>query len=106
MWTNRQIIENRIFEILTYIWNNTLEFPLKQNIKLFSLEEVNKLLEFLETGNYKYIYVLLDQKLKEIMWLKEELKMIRVWEKNKKKLNEEREEQEIEQEEIEKLINF
>lgn len=106
MWTDRQIIENRIFEILTYIENNTLEFPLKQNIKLFSLEEVNKLLEFLETWNYKYIYTLLDKKLKEIMWLKEELKMIRVWEKKKKKLYEEAKEQEIEQQELEQLINF
>jgi hypothetical protein len=49
MAINRQNIENRILNILTYIENNTLAFPLKQNIKLFSLKELEQLLEFLET---------------------------------------------------------
>ncbi len=106
MWTNRQVIENRIFEILNYISQGSLEFPLKQNIKLFSLPEINKLLEFLESWNYKYIYTLLDQKLKEIMWLKEELKMIKIKEKWQARVNKEKQEHEQEEQEIEKLINF
>jgi len=103
---DRQVIENRIFQILSYIWNNTLEFPLKQNIKLFSLSEINKLLEFLETWNYKYIYILLDQKLKEIMGLKEELKMIKIKEKWQGRVDEEKQEHKIEEQELEQLINF
>jgi hypothetical protein len=49
MAINRYNIEKRILDILTYIENNTLAFPLKQNIKLFSPKELKQLLEFLET---------------------------------------------------------
>jgi len=49
MATNKQNIEKRILDILTYIENNTLAFPLKQNINLFSLKELEQLLEFLES---------------------------------------------------------
>jgi len=49
MVINKQNIEKRILDILTYIENNTLAFPLKQNISLFSLKELEQLLEFLES---------------------------------------------------------
>jgi hypothetical protein len=49
MAKNRDYIEDRILHITTYIENKTLAFPLKQNIKLFSLKELEQLLEFLET---------------------------------------------------------
>ncbi len=106
MWIDRQIIENRILDILTYIEKNTLAFPLKENIKLFPLKELEQILEFLESWNLSYIYTLLDAKLKEYIWLIEELKMIQIWKKKKEKLSEEFEEQKIEEQELEQLINF
>lgn len=106
MWTDRQIIENRIFEILTYIENGSLALTLKQNIWLFSLKELQKLLEFLETWKLEPIYKFLDEKYKEYLWLKEELKMIKIWEKKKIKKVEELNERKQENSELELLINF
>lgn len=106
MWLEREKLENRILEILTYIEKNTLEFPLKQNIKLFSFKELEQLLEFLESWKLKLIYILLDSKLKEYMWLIEELKMLKIWKKKEKIQNKERIEHKQEEKEIEKLINF
>lgn len=106
MWADRQNLENRILEILTYIEQNTLEFPLKQNIKLFSIKELEQILGFLESWKLGSIYILLDNMLKEYMWLIEELKMIKVREKKNEKIKEEEIEHKKEEEEIEKLINF
>jgi len=106
MAINRQNIEKRILNILTYIENNTLAFPLKQNIKLFSLKELEQLLEFLETWNFEPIYKLIDKKYKEYLWLIEELKSIKI--KNKMSWFKEDEKREKQQEQIEldTLINF
>ena len=106
MAINRQNIEKRILNILTYIENNTLAFPLKQNIKLFSLKELEQLLEFLESWNLEPIYKLIDKKVKEYLWLIEELKSIKI----KKKMiwfkEEEKKEKQKEQIELNTLINF
>jgi len=106
MALNRLNIEKRIIEILSYIDNDTLAFPLKQNISLFSLKELEKLLEFLERWNIKIIYKLLDEKYKEYLWLIEELKTIKINEKKEQKLIEENSERKEEEKELEKLINF
>ena len=106
MATNKQNIEKRILDILTYIENNTLAFPLKQNINLFSLKELEQLLEFLESWNLKPIYVLIDLKYKEYIWLMEELKTIKIQNKLNKKKKLELMERKEEQKELNNLLNF
>lgn len=106
MATNKQKVEQRILDILTYIENNTLAFPLKQNISLFSLKELEQLLEFLESWSFDPIYKLIDNKYKEYLWLIEEFKSIRI--KNKISLYKQKEikEKEQEQSELNTLLHF
>ena len=106
MVENRQYIENRILEILTYIWDNTLAFPLKQNISLFSLKELKQLLEFLETWNLEPIYKFLDEKYKEYLAIIEEIKSIKIKNKKETKLQEEEKERINEQWKLDLLLNF
>ena len=106
MAKNRQNIEYKIFNILTYIENKTLAFPLKQNISLFSLKELEQLLEFLETWNLKSIYILIDYKYKEYLWLLEELKTIKIQKEVNKRKIQEKEEKEKEKQELQNLLNF
>lgn len=106
MWTNRQIVEDRIFEVLTYIKGGQLAFPLKQNINLFSTKELQQMLDFLESGSLDPIYQFLDDKYKEYLWLMEELKMLKVNEKKQEKIKEENTERKEELTELETLINF
>lgn len=106
MLENRKEIEDKILKIITYIEQHTLEFPLKQNIKLFSLKELKQLLEFLESWDLTPLYHLLDEKIKEYKWIMEEIKMIKIWKKKKIKQLMEESEHKKEEEEAEKLINF
>jgi transcriptional regulator of NAD metabolism len=106
MATNRQEVERRILDILTYIENNTLAFPLKQNINLFSLKELEQLLEFLESWNLEPIYNLIDSKYKEYLGLIEELKSIKIRNKMTWFKEEEQKEKEKEQLELNTLLNF
>ena len=106
MAKNRQNIEYRIFNILTYIEDNTLAFPLKQNINLFSLKELEQLLEFLESWNLEYIYKLIDLKYKEYLWLIEELKSIKIKNKMIHQKDEEQEDRKKEELELNTLLNF
>lgn len=106
MSTNRASIENRIFNILTYIEQKTLAFPLKQNIWLFSLKELNILLEFLESWKLKPIYILIDLKYKEYLWLIEELKTLQIKRKSSKRIQDEINEQKLEEKELNNLLNF
>lgn len=106
MALNRQEIENKILNILTYLEQNTLAFPLKQNINLFSLKELEQLLEFLESWKLEPIYNFLDEKYKEYMWLIEELKTINISKKVNIKKQEEENERNKEAKELELLINF
>jgi len=103
---NRESIEERIFQILTYIENNTLAFPLKQNIWLFSLKELEQLLEFLESWNLEPIYNLIDSKYKEYLWLLEELKALKIKQKMESVISEEQLEKREEQLELNTLLNF
>jgi hypothetical protein len=45
----RKNIENRIFEIVRYTKNESLEFLLNKNLNLFSKKELETILSFLET---------------------------------------------------------
>ena len=103
---NRESIEERIFQILTYIENNTLAFPLKQNISLFSLKELEQLLEFLESWNLEPIYKLIDKKYKEYLSLLEELKALQIRKKMNWVKNQEQLEKEKEQLKLNTLLNF
>jgi len=106
MATNRQNIEYKIFNILTYIEDNTLAFPLKQNINLFSLKELEQLLEFLESWKLEYIYKLIDLKYKEYLWLIEELKSIKIKNKMIHQKDEEQKDRKKEELELNTLLNF
>jgi hypothetical protein len=64
------------------------------------------LLEFLETWNLKPIYILIDKKIQEYLWLLEELKSIKIRNKMNLFKEQEKKEQEKEQIELNTLINF
>ena len=106
MNTTRKIIEDEVLNILTYIENKTLELPIKQSTKLLSLNELEQLLGFLKTWDYKLIYNLLDKKYKEHLWLIEELKNIRIKDKMIKVKQQESNEKLEQDKELNALINF
>lgn len=89
-----------------YIENNTLAFPLKQNLNLFSLKELEQLLEFLETWNLEPIYLLIDLKYKEYLSLIEELKSIKIRNKVNYYKEIEKKEQLKEEKELNTLLYF
>jgi hypothetical protein len=64
------------------------------------------LLEFLETWNFETIYKLIDQKVREYLWLIEELKSIQLKNKINYQKNKEEKEREKEEKELNTLINF
>ncbi|MBT4633080.1 hypothetical protein HOB94_03785 [bacterium] len=49
MNTTRKIIEDEVLNILIYIENKSIQLPIKQSIKLLSLNELEQLLNFLKT---------------------------------------------------------
>jgi len=93
---NRKQIEDRILQIIAYIDQDNMLQPLVGSLKLFSTEELLQLLNFLETWDYKPIYILLDKKIKKYLWIMEEIKQIKIWEKIKNIKQQEKEEQENE----------
>jgi DNA polymerase III delta prime subunit len=101
---NRKEIEERILHIISYIDQNKMLTPLVWSIKLFSLEELLQLKEFLEKWDYKPIYLLLDSKIKEYLNVIEEIKQIKIWEKLKKVKEKEKEEIQQEQLDIDALL--
>jgi hypothetical protein len=95
---NRKEIEERILQIISYIDQNKMLTPLAWSLKLFSLEELLQLKIFLETWDYKPIYLLLDSKIKEYLNLIEEIKQIKIW--DKMKIIKEKEKEEIQNEQL------
>jgi len=93
---NRKEVENRILQIISHIDQNKMLTPLVWSLKLFSLEELLQLKEFLETWDYKPIYILVDKKIKEYLAVMEEIKQIKIWNKMKDVKQQEKEEQENE----------
>lgn len=106
MEKNRDIIENRIFEIIQIMKNSNLEFLLNRNLNLFSEKELETILNFLESWDLSYIYKFLDEKYKEYLELIEEIKQIKIKSKKVKNLIEEEQEKEKETMEIEQLLDF
>ena len=102
----RKQVENRIFQILEYINQTTLSYPLKQNINLFSSGELLQLLDFLETWDYNTIYDLIDKKYKEYLYIIREIKTIKISDKMQKVKQIEQKEKEVELKKLESLINF
>lgn len=78
---NREQIEKRIFEILEYIDKDKRIKSLFINIKLFSTKELFQLLNFLETWEYKSLYILLDKKIEEYLNIIKRIKQIKIWKK-------------------------
>ncbi len=103
---DRNKIQKRIIQIISYIDSDEVLKPIIKNLKLFSTEDLYKLLEFLETWNYKPIYILLDEKIKQYLWIIKEIKQIKIWEKIKKFKNIERKEKIKENISIEGMLVF
>jgi len=103
---NRKKIEDRILHIIAYINHNEMLSPLKWSIKLFSLEELLQLLEFLETWDYKPIYILLDKKIKEYILTIKEIKQIQIKRKMQNVKTSEIKEKQEEEKNLEQLLQF
>ena len=101
---NREKIEERILQIISYIDQDKMLQPLVWSIKLFSLEELLQLKDFLENWDYKPIYMLIDKKMKEYLNIIEEIKQIKLWKKMKKIKQKEENENKNEQINIDTLI--
>ena len=102
----RKQIEDRILQIIAYIDQDKTLKPLVGSIKLFSTEELLQLLEFLETWDYKPIYILLDNKIKEYLAIMKEIKQIKIWEKMKNFKETEKEEREEDNLVLENMLEF
>ncbi len=97
-------IEERILQIISYIDQEKTLKPLAWSLKLFSLEELLQLKEFLEIWDYKPIYQLLDKKINKYLETLEEIKQIKIWEKKEKLKQKEKQEQQKEQLDIDSLL--
>ncbi len=103
---NRKEIEDRILHIISYIDLDSMLQPLIWSLKLFTLEELLQLKIFLETWDYKPIYLLLDKKIKEYLEVIQEIKQIKIWNKMKQVNLTEKEEREQEQVWLENMLTF
>ena len=103
---DRKEVETRILNIISYIDQDKMLQPLIWSIKLFSLEELLQLLEFLETWDYTPIFLLLDKKVKEYMLTMKEIKQIKITKKMNMVKNSEKIEKEEEKKELDKLLQF
>jgi len=79
--TDKKEIENKILNIISNIDQNQMIKPLVWSLRLFSLDELLQLKDFLETWNYKPMYLLLDKKIKEHSSITKEIKQIKIWQK-------------------------
>ena len=103
---DRKQIEERILQIISYIDHDKMLIPLVGSLKLFSLEELLQLKEFLETWDYKPIYLLLDKKIKEYLIIVKEIKQIQIRKKMDKIKNDEISEKNKEEQNLEKILEF
>ena len=104
--TDRKQVENRIVYIISNIDKEKTLSPLIWSIKLFSYEELLQLLEFLESWDYKPIYLLLDKKINEYIWIIEEIKQLKIWKKVKNFKEKEKLEKQKEEEILENMLTF
>jgi len=103
---NRKQIEDRILHIIAYIDLDKMLQPLVWSLKLFATEELLQLKSFLETWDYKPIYILLDNKIKEYLGIMEEIKQIKIWDKMKSFKEEENKERESEKISLDTMLAF
>jgi len=103
---NRKETEDRVLHIISYIDLDKILQPIVWSLKLFTTEELLQLEKFLETWDYKPIYLLLDKKIKEYMQVMEEIKQIRIWNKMKTVKQKEFEERKQEQVWLENMLAF
>ena len=96
----RTLIEARIRKIIDYMKNQNLAQHLEKNISNFDDEDLQKLLNFLETWDDNLMVAFLTEKAKQFMAEVEKVKQA----KSKiKKFKNQRQEQKERQEEIKKL---
>jgi len=103
---NRKQLEDRILQIINYIDHDKMLKPLVWSIKLFQTEELLQLKNFLESWNYKPIYILLDKKIKEYWIILKEIKQIKISEKIKNYKDKEEKEKEKEKKNLENMLSF
>lgn len=103
---NRKLIENRIFQLINYINYDKLLISLKQNIKFFSINELLLIEKFLETWDFNNIFIFLNEKYKEYLWIIEEIKDIKIKILLNDKKNKEIEEKIEDEYNLDILINF
>ncbi len=103
---NREVVVNRIKQIILYINDKNLAQALEENVKMFSEKELEELLGFLESWDYSILYDLLQGKIQEYRDILNEINILRWKVKLEKMWNKEQEEKEKEEEEIENLITF
>lgn len=102
----RALVEARIRKIISFMKNQNLASALEKNISMFNDNDLNKILEFLETWNDNIMVVFLMEKTKQFMVEVEKVKQVKSKIKKVKIRNEEKNEKEIENKEIENLLNF
>jgi hypothetical protein len=103
---DKRKIEDRILNIISYIDQDQMMKPLIWSLKLFSLEELLQLKDFLENWDYKPIYLLVDSKIKEYLSIIEEIKQVKIWSKMSEVKQKETNERLEESTRIEKMLIF
>ena len=106
MAQKREKIEKRIYEILRLTKKEELILQLDKNINNFSDEDLELILEYLESWNLSFMNEILNKKLREYKAILCEVKNEKISAQKKKSLEEEKEEKGKEIKELEKLINF
>ena len=106
MAIEREKIEKRIYEILWYIKDEELISLVRENINIFSIEELGMVQNFLETWESENLYNLILWKIQEYKNILNELKNYNINTAKKKKLDEEENEKKEEEKELENILNF
>ena len=99
----RTLIEARIRKIIDYMKNQNLAQHLEKNISNFDDDDLQKLLNFLETWDDNLMVAFLTEKAKQFMAEVEKVKQIKSKIKTVKNKNLEKEQEE---KELENLFNF
>ncbi|PZM83137.1 hypothetical protein DLH72_03960 [Candidatus Gracilibacteria bacterium] len=102
----RIFLENRIKKIISFIKNQDLGLFLETNISVFEDDDLERLLEFLETGSDELIADFLTEKTKEFMLQVEKIKQIKSKIKKEKLKKQETQEKTEEENELENLLDF
>lgn len=101
----RETLEARVHEILGYMWLSSL---LENNdvLAVFSIDELQEFLVFLETGSYEKLWNFVQKKMREYHDLQWQAKNLEGKVKVEKQRTIEQAEQKAEEQELENLFNF